>query len=247
MTDHAGKNPVNNKLQKESKRKQKWLLTAIILLLFLYIGGAFLAPVMMKTGHHQFAQIIYKAYRVACHQLPYRSIFLFGEQDFYPRELAGIKGLKTYEEITGFDEADSETANIVIGTEQMGYKVALCQRDIAIFSSMLLFILIYVCFGMRIKPVPWWVWLFVAVMPIGLDGFSQLISQMSLPWLSCIAVRESTPFLRFLTGYLFGFFSAWFIIPSICGDLDHSSDPRPIRQKIENLQGLEEKDINENY
>jgi uncharacterized membrane protein len=50
--------------------------------------------------------------------------------------------------------------------------------------------------------------------PIGLDGFSQLFSQMNWEWLSSIVpYRESTPFLRVLTGALFGFTTAWFSFP----------------------------------
>jgi len=52
--------------------------------------------------------------------------------------------------------------------------------------------------------------------PIGLDGFSQLFSQFNWPWLaSILPYRESTPFLRVLTGGLFGFGTAWFAYPYI--------------------------------
>ena len=52
--------------------------------------------------------------------------------------------------------------------------------------------------------------------PIGLDGVSQIVSQFNLPWLSgLLPYRESTPFLRVLTGGLFGFGTAWFAFPNI--------------------------------
>jgi uncharacterized membrane protein len=46
------------------------------------------------------------------------------------------------------------------------------------------------------------------LVPIGLDGFSQLtiITNQFL-------YRESTPILRVITGLLFGFFTAWFGYP----------------------------------
>jgi hypothetical protein len=44
---------------------------------------------------------------------------------------------------------------------------------------------------------------------------SQLISQMNIPALSWFAMRESTPFLRVVTGVMFGWFTAWFGLPSI--------------------------------
>jgi hypothetical protein len=48
--------------------------------------------------------------------------------------------------------------------------------------------------------------------PIGIDGFSQLLSQ---PPLSFLPERESTPFLRSLTGALFGLCTAWFGYPLV--------------------------------
>jgi uncharacterized membrane protein len=65
---------------------------------------------------------------------------------------------------------------------------------------------------MRLKSIPWYLWLALAIVPIGLDGFSQLLSQ---PPLSFLPYRESTPFLRVLTGFMFGFFTAWFGYPMV--------------------------------
>jgi uncharacterized membrane protein len=57
-------------------------------------------------------------------------------------------------------------------------------------------------------------WILIGVVPIGLDGFSQLFSQIEWSWLtSFLPYRESTPFLRMLTGALFGFATAWFSYP----------------------------------
>jgi uncharacterized membrane protein len=42
------------------------------------------------------------------------------------------------------------------------------------------------------------------------------VSQFNLAWLTPILpYRESTPFLRVLTGFLFGFGTAWFAFPTI--------------------------------
>ncbi len=46
----------------------------------LYLGGAFLAPLLMKVGWETPANLIYRGYSLVCHQLAYRSIFIFGEQ-----------------------------------------------------------------------------------------------------------------------------------------------------------------------
>jgi uncharacterized membrane protein len=70
--------------------------------------------------------------------------------------------------------------------------------------------------GRRIKPIHWIFWILIGMIPIGLDGFSQLFSQMQWSWLSSILpYRESTPFLRVLTGGLFGLATAWFAYPYI--------------------------------
>ena len=81
---------------------------------------------------------------------------------------------------------------------------------------MLLFGLIYGLTGRRLRGLHWMVWILLAIGPIGLDGFSQIISQLNLPWLAqVLPYRESTPFLRVLTGALFGFGTAWFAFPNI--------------------------------
>jgi uncharacterized membrane protein len=99
-----------------------------------------------------------------------------------------------------------------VGSPAVGYKVALCQRDVAIYGSILVFGLLYAATGRRMKPLPWYLWLLFGILPVALDGISQLISQ---PPLSIMSIRESTPALRLLTGALFGFTTAWFGIPLI--------------------------------
>ena len=218
MTLLTRKSLAKQKPKKDRDTLQKCLLAIVAFLLVVYLGLSFLAPVLMKAGCTKQAGYIYKAYRLACHQLAYRSFFLYGEQAVYPRELAGIKNLQSYEEMTGFMADDLERAKSFVGNEQMGYKVVLCQRDTAIYASILVFILLYTFLGKKIKLLPWWLWVLLAVLPIGVDGFWQVFSQLDWSFLDWLPARESTPFLRVLTGALFGFFSAWFIIPSFRGD-----------------------------
>lgn len=220
MAKFARKRLAKRRSKKDRDRLQRWLLVLVAILLVVYLGGAVLAPVLMKAGHTTRARRIYKAYQPACHQLAYRSFFLYGEQAVYPRDLAGVKGLKSYEAVTGLSAEDIESAKNFIGNEHLGYKTALCQRDLAIFGSILLFIIVYAIFEKRIKPLSWWLWILLAVVPIGLDGFWQVLSQLDIAFLAWLPARESTPFLRVLTGALFGIFSAWFIILSFRGEED---------------------------
>ncbi len=53
--------------------------------IFVYLAVPFLAPALMKVGADAPAGVIYKAYGFVCHQLAFRSWFLFGEQAAYPR------------------------------------------------------------------------------------------------------------------------------------------------------------------
>jgi uncharacterized membrane protein len=103
-------------------------------------------------------------------------------------------------------------ARAFVGNPVVGYKVAICERDVAIYLSMLLFGLVYSATGRRLRSIPWYLWVIIGMGPIGLDGFSQFPALISgLPaWLP---VRESTPLLRTLTGGLFGWMTAWYLFP----------------------------------
>ncbi|MDD2521213.1 MAG: DUF2085 domain-containing protein [Anaerolineaceae bacterium] len=208
-----------NPEQSLSGKVGSWLkrhyLALINTALAIYIILPLMAPVLMKTGQTSAADVIYRMYKPLCHQLAYRSFFLFGEQAVFPREITGIEGLKTYEQATGLDSQDNLAAMAFRGNEQLGYKTALCQRDVAIYTSLLLFGLVFALTKRKLKPLPWFAWIILALGPMGLDGLSQLVSQMDIPAMSWFAMRESTPFLRVLTGAMFGWFTAWFGLPSI--------------------------------
>lgn len=195
-------------------------LAIVNLFILLYFGLPIMAPVLMKAGATLPATVIYTLYKPLCHQFGFRSFFLFGEQAYYPLPEAGVQGVKTFDQITGFKDLENPVAysrfeaRQFIGNETVGYKMALCERDMAIYGSIFLFGIIYALSGRRIKPLHWILWFLLGLGPIGLDGFSQLFSQMNWSWLaSMLPYRESTPFLRVLTGALFGFMTAWFAYP----------------------------------
>jgi uncharacterized membrane protein len=190
----------------------KHYLAIFNILVFLYVGLPFLAPVMMKVGADKPAGMIYRVYGFVCHQLAFRSWFLFGEQIAYPREEAGVTRLISYEDATGLGSNDLLSARAFIGNPQLGYKTALCQRDIAIYGGILLFGIIFALVRLRIKSIHLLIWVLIGIVPIAIDGLSQLISQ---PPLSLIPFRESTPMIRTITGFLFGFLTAWFGYPYV--------------------------------
>jgi uncharacterized membrane protein/glutaredoxin len=195
------------------------LLNALI---FLYVGLPFLAPTLMKVDATVPARLLYIIYSPLCHQFGFRSFFLFGEQAYYPLKEAGVAGVKTFDEVTGFQDLANPyslsrlEARQYVGDPVVGYKVALCERDVAIYGAILLFGLLYALIKRRLPALHWALWILIGLGPIGLDGFSQLFSQFNWSWLaSILPYRESTPFLRVLTGGLFGFATAWFAFPNI--------------------------------
>jgi uncharacterized membrane protein len=187
-------------------------MAVLNLIVFIYVGLPFLAPLLMKAGITGPAYGIYKVYGAVCHQLAFRSWFLFGEQSVYPRAAAGVPGVIPFGQATGINEADLLAARQFIGNSQIGYKVAFCERDVAIYGAILLFGLLYVVTNRKLPALPWYLWIIIGILPIGIDGFSQLISQ---PPFNLIPYRESTPFLRALTGGLFGLTTAWFGFPLV--------------------------------
>lgn len=211
-------------------RAQLWVLRlsrnwlkVILFILGLYVGLPFVAPVLMHLGISGPAQAIYTLYSPMCHQFAFRSWFLFGEQPLYPRADAGVAGLRPFEdyarqEPTFARVADLETWNTdlinlskyFVGNPQMGYKVALCERDVAIYGAIFLGGLLFALVRDRLRPIPLWLYLIVGLIPIGLDGFSQLLSY---PPFNLWPVRESDALFRTVTGALFGLANVWLAFP----------------------------------
>lgn len=200
----------------------KHYLAMLNIAMFLYFSLPILAPVLMNYGATGPASMIYTIYKPFCHQFGFRSFFLFGEQAYYPLADAHVDDLVTFEAATGLEDLRNPVAvsrlmaRQFTGNATMGYKMALCERDMAIYFSIFLFGIIFSLTGRRIKPLHWMLWLLIGMVPIAFDGFSQLFSQMEWLWLAQILpYRESIPLFRVLTGALFGFTTAWFAYPSI--------------------------------
>ena len=81
----------------------------------------------------------------------------------------------------------------------LGQKMAYCQRDTAIYGTMLLGGLLYA--RQHGLALPFWGFLLLSL-PVAIDG-----------GLATVGVRESTPLLRTVTGGLFGLAAAWFVYP----------------------------------
>jgi uncharacterized membrane protein len=178
---------------------RRWLLWFGLILLG-FVTLPFLAPVFMELGWTLPADAIYFLYSLTCHQLAYRSWFLFGDQAAY--NIAELQHLLNVQN----PALDVWFWRGVRTGDELGYKVAFCQRDSAIYGGMLLTTLFYslVERGRRVKPLNWKIYLLAFVVPMGADGVSQLLG-----------FRESTPLIRSITGGLFGIGTALLILPML--------------------------------
>ena len=176
---------------------QHWLLLAA-LFLFLFSTLPILAPVLALSGLGGPAQIIYTAYAFTCHQLAYRSFFLSGQQFAY-----SVGDLQSILHVSN-PATDVLYWRGIEGSTILGYKVAYCERDVAIYSSMFLASLAYALVRKRLPRLNWRLYVAVGIMPILVDGGTQLVM-----------LRESDAVLRVITGVLFGVLSVWLIYPYV--------------------------------
>ncbi len=178
-----------------------WLAMAN-LALFMFIALPFVAPVLMRAGMPRAARVFYTIYAPTCHQLPDRSYFLFGEQTVY-----SLTDLETAGVLPGTSVLQRRR---YIGDETLGYKVAICERDMAIYGSMVIGGLIFAVARKRwrIPRLPIGIYV-LFLLPIAIDGFSQLFG-----------LRTSNWFLRTVTGSLFGLATIWLVYPYVQESMD---------------------------
>jgi uncharacterized membrane protein len=124
-----------------------------------------------------------------------------------------VAGL-TYGEATGQSEIDLASARRFVGNEQVGYKVAFCERDVAIYAGLLLSGLGFALVRRRLRPLATWAWFLIGIVPMALDGGTQLLSELPV-FSAFLPLRESTPLLRTLTGLLFGLANVWMAYPYV--------------------------------
>lgn len=166
--------------------------------LALYIGGAYMAPVLAATNHVTAANVVYTAYSFTCHQLPQRSYFFFGENDAF---------FATYSKeaivAQGADPTNDLTLREFRGTPELGYKAANAHRLSALYFGALVGGLLYAAVRRFLKeehdiaPIPLWL-LALMTIPMAVDGTSHLISEVTR-----LGFRETNTWAIALTGGLF--------------------------------------------
>lgn len=182
-------------------RLSKRWLALFNLAIGLYVLLPILAPVLMAGGAPRIGQLIYAAYRPACHQLPERSFFFFG-----PRRIYSLDELHAAD-LVGEQEGPLARQRF-LGTPGIGFKAALCQRDLALYGGM---VVAGLAFGLlrALRPKrplrPLKLWIFgLLLLPMVVDGGTQLLM-----------LRESTALLRVVTGALTGVACVWLLYPHL--------------------------------
>ena len=169
---------------------------------FLFGEQAFYPRGAAKSGYAPFESVASES-EAFLEQYRYWSSVYGGRATAPP---ATVDGLAEFSVVQQF------AARHFIGDERLGYKASLCARDLAIYSMIFVGGLIYRRFRWRIRPLPFWLYVLVGLGPVGLDGFSQLLSY---PPFEFWPPRETLPVFRIVTGGLFGLMSAWLGLPYI--------------------------------
>ncbi len=189
---------------KSEKRSfiSKYITEVVLFFLFIYAFLPILSPILFSYNpDSELAIGIQKVYSHFCHQRVDRSIFLFGgedsqffysldelrERNYLPKDVEGIFG-HTY-----------------WGNEEIGYKVAFCVRDVALYSAFVLSGFFLVIYMNRMKKIPRFHWLLLLslVLPMAVDGvFQTVVSIFEFPWVPEFYMESIAK--RIITGVLFG-------------------------------------------
>lgn len=159
-----------------------WLALYLVLS-GLYAGLALLAPVAMSLGWIRLGTALHGLYFLGCHQEPGASYLILGRGEPLPAELFDNRFWK--------------------GSPAIGWKTAMCQRNLAIYGSFFLYGLVFGLTGRRWPPLAFWIGALLCV-PMAVDGLTQTFG-----W------RESTWLWRTLSGNLFGLGVAWTLLPRV--------------------------------
>lgn len=198
---------------------------AALLVVGLYAGLPWLAPVFMRLGWTQAAGVVYSIYSTQCHQLAQRSYFLFGPKLMYPPAELGIPS-----------EGDFEALRAYLGTSAVGWKMAWSDRMTAMYSGLFVSLVVVRMLDRRLRPLPVWALLLV-LLPMAVDGGTHFLSDLagfgqgfrdSNAWLARLtgnllpagfyagdAWGSFNASMRLLSGVLFGLGVAWFAAPRI--------------------------------
>jgi uncharacterized membrane protein len=202
-------------------------LAVVVIVLGLFAGLPFLAPVLMQLGWKSAANVIYAIYSTQCHQMPQRSFFLFG-----PKAMYSLAEVQTVWQHT----TNPLVLRQFVGNAQMGWKVAWSDRMVSLYGGLALFTVLWSPLRRRVKPLPWWSFILLAL-PMVLDGGTHFVSDLAgigqgfrdtNIWLAALtgnvlpatfyagdAIGSFNSWMRMVTGMLFGLGVVWFVFPHL--------------------------------
>ncbi|MBS3067822.1 DUF2085 domain-containing protein [Candidatus Micrarchaeota archaeon] len=178
------------------------IFTAIMAILVFLI---FYTPYLALAGN-AFADWLYNpGFSWACHQKISRSLCMFKDSNGNYFIADCIKQTSSYV------QNDNRIIRTTNERGEVGYKMPVCSRDIAIYGAMLIAAVIYP-FMRKLddKNVPPSMYLLLALVPIGLDGGLQLLSELGI---QMFGAYESTNLIRMVTGAIAGFELPFYIFP----------------------------------
>jgi uncharacterized membrane protein len=199
--------------------KRAYIIYGAYMLFFLVLVGTIVATPLLSFAGSQSA--LYSAFSYTCHQKISRSLCIFSDDtthwlgDCTPQNGTFVNTL-----------ADKTTVSVVIDGIT-GYKMPVCSRCFAIYAAMLFGGLIYP-FVRKLNNKEVWPakWLILALVPIGIDGTVQLLSDVRLlPF-----VYESTNEIRLITGGLAGLAAAFYAIPLLMNMFDAEEETKPAQK-----------------
>jgi uncharacterized membrane protein len=183
-----------------------------LLFFFLLVGSIFLVPIFAFTQDMSSAYAIFGPSFHICHQKLSRSLCVFSDgASYWIGDCTNQTGV--------FINTIVDATTVRVASDQfVGYKMPICSRDLGIYGAMLLGGLAYPFIRkLDDKTVYPAIYLILALVPIGLDGSIQAISEFGfLPF-----VYESTNAIRLITGAIAGFAAAIYaiaILMNIFGD-----------------------------
>jgi hypothetical protein len=196
-----------------------WFLVAI-LLAWGVLSLALLAPALMAADQPEAGQAIYRFLAPHDHQLPQRSYFLFSSN--------GIVQTYSLDQVLSWG-ADPNNLRAFAGNREIGFKMGLNHRMVAIFAGIVAGGLVWGLAGGRPRLGP--IVFLLLTLPLLVDGFSHMLSEnsgagfrQSNAWAVALtegifsaAFYEGTTIgslnwlLRTVTGLLFGLALVWFL------------------------------------
>lgn len=170
--------------------KKYWGFMIYIFAFAIFLGPIYITPFLAQSNYGLFS-FLQIAYAPTCHQLAERSLCYF--QNGHIGDCI-IPGMTT-----------APKAAVVDINGVPGYKFPVCARDLGIYTALLIGAFIF-AFWKKIDntQVPELKYFIIALIPIAIDGGTQLIG-----------LRTSTNPLRLITGFIAGFVVPFYVLPML--------------------------------